>query len=108
MRSGFKLKKHAAILVVLLLVFPVSFMTVQVAQAEGFSVAIEKPDAGEIINGTVINLHFSDTKGADYVWVETISYNVYLDGDLRNQHQQTSAVTKWSTWCEFNLINLTN
>ena len=88
MRSGFKLKKHAAILVVLLLVFPVSFIDCASAQAEGFSVAIEKPDAGEIINGTSINLHFSVTKGADYVWVETISYNVYLDGDLRNQHQQ--------------------
>jgi len=71
MRSGFKLKKHAAILVVLLLVFPVSFIDCASAQAEGFSVAIEKPDAGEIINGTSINLHFSVTKGADYVWVET-------------------------------------
>lgn len=82
--------KHAVRLIapfISLLILSISFIDYASAQGD-FVVIIENPVAGQIINEDSVNLNLSVTKATDYVWVETISYTVYLDGSLRNQYQQ--------------------
>jgi hypothetical protein len=54
-----------------------------------FTVTIKSPMPDETINGAIFNLNFSINDTGVLWLVQSISYTVYLDGEMYNQTQQT-------------------
>ncbi len=58
-----------------------------------FNITIASPLSGETITGNNVNMHFRINKTTDYVWVKTVSYQIYLDENLYNQLNQSINTT---------------